>query len=100
MANSSLQGSREPLFCVWQEPRGLSTGITGDLALKYLHLPSKLQAFPRPPPPPAGQEGKHPAQRAEIVTRSPMCRRAAWPDRSSGRADNLKDINGGEKARC
>lgn len=57
MANSSLQGSREPLFCGWQEPRGLSTGITGDLALKYLHLPSKLQAFPRSPHPQLGRKG-------------------------------------------
>lgn len=63
MANSSLQGSREPLFCGWQEPRGLSTGITGDLALKYLHLPSKLQAFPHPPPSWAGREAPCPTCR-------------------------------------
>lgn len=64
------------------------------MALKYLHPPSKLQATS-----PAGQKGEHAVKHAEIVTRSLMCRQAAWPGRSSGRADNLEDINEGEKAR-
>lgn len=33
----------------------------------------------------------------EIVTIFPRCRRAAWPGRFSGRADNLEDIKAGRE---
>lgn len=54
-----------------------------------------LSIFPRLPPPARWAGGKPRGE--EIVTRSPRCRRAAWPGRFSGRADNLEDIKAGRK---
>lgn len=54
-----------------------------------------LSILPRLPFPPCWAVGKPHGK--EIVTRSPRCRRAAWPGRFSGRADNLEDIKAGRK---
>lgn len=76
-------------FFPWP-PNGESTEhkTPGDLSLTLSILP----LLPRPPCWAVGKpHGK------EIVTRFPRCRRAAWPGRFSGRADNLEDIKAGRK---